>query len=242
MVNTKILSISNVGQHIEHPSTLDLVWNDGQIELTVKKHFFFPWGFFSPTKHRVAWLTSLWGVAPPLKGVWSPTIHVSMFRRHSWWYIPSCGQKTLYYSLCCSHPILCRFSGAFCWYRTLAGQPAYSCGWETSSLLKSPVPVDTQRVRANASSKRRLMLYFWLRSEGPVVGEGKIMIKICHGLIRNSVLNFKDKLVSQSINSDKLDPPNHGIPYKKRETSRSPDSGTPAWLKILDPHHGTTPT
>ena len=150
--------------------------------------------------------------------------------------------KNLYYSLCCSHPILCRFSGAFCWYRTLAGQPAYSCGWETSSLLKSPVPVDTQRVRANASSKRRLMLYFWLRSEGPVVGEGKIMIRICHGLIRNSVLNFKDKLVSQSINSDKLDPPNHGIPYKKRETSRSPDSGTPAWLKILDPHHGTTPT
>jgi hypothetical protein len=39
MVNTKILSISNVGQHIEHPSTFDLVWNDGQIELTVKKHF-----------------------------------------------------------------------------------------------------------------------------------------------------------------------------------------------------------
>ena len=196
MVNTKILSISNVGQHIEHPSTLDLVWNDGQIELTVKKHFFFHEVFFSDKTSGCMIDQPLGSCATPKRGLVpnNPCFHVQtpFLVVH-----PFLWAKNLYYSLCCSHPIFCRFSGAFCWYRTLAGQPAYSCGWETSSLLKSPVPVDTQRVRANASSKRRLMLYFWLRSEGPVVGEGKIMIRICHGLIRNSVLNFKDKLVSQ---------------------------------------------
>lgn len=36
--------------------------------------------------------------------------------------------KNLYYSLCCSHPILCRFSGAFCWFKS------NSC-WSTRLFL-----------------------------------------------------------------------------------------------------------
>ena len=41
LFNTKILNISSVGQHVEHLSTLDLVWNDGRLEWFLKKYVIF---------------------------------------------------------------------------------------------------------------------------------------------------------------------------------------------------------
>ena len=94
---------------------------------------------------------------PPLRGVWFPTIHVSMFRCHSWWYIFSCGQR----SLCCSHPIFNRFNGAFYCFKP---NSCCSTRWHTTCQGECNV--------------RRWMLQCWGGPEG-FMG----ICRGCHGLI-----------------------------------------------------------
>ena len=158
------------------------------------KNTFFPWSFVSLKKRRVAWSLALGKLRHPEKGLIPNTPRVSMFRCHFWRYIPYCGQKS---SLSCPHPIVCRVSGAFCWFKpNSCWSTQFFYRWETNSLIESPVPVDTRRVRANASSNRRLMLYFWL-SEGPAGREGSWG----SAMVWFGTPNFRDKPLRQSVNS-----------------------------------------